>query len=60
MDKLLLSPNTIVVNKHTEIEGVVVAAYQRNDIYYLDVRTNFCIHWESPLSKWEVVDKNIN
>ena len=56
MDKLSLSPRDKVINKNTEIEGVVMASYQRGDICYVDVRTNFCVHWESPVSKWRLVE----
>ena len=56
MDKLSLNPRDKVVNKNTEIEGIVMASYQRGDICYVDVRTNFCVHWESPVSKWRLVE----
>ena len=56
MDKLSLNPNDKVINKNTDITGVVLAVYRRGDICYVDVRTNFCVHWESPISKWKLIE----
>jgi hypothetical protein len=56
MDKLSLKPNDKVVNTNTDVSGLVLASYERGDICYVDVRTNFCVHWESPVSKWRLAE----
>ena len=56
MDKLSLKPNDKVINTNTDVQGLVLASYERSGIYYVDVRTNFCVHWESPVSKWRLAE----
>ena len=56
MEKLLLNPSDKVINTNTDVSGLVLASYERSGIYYVDVRTNFCVHWESPVSKWRLAE----
>lgn len=56
MDKLSLKTNDKVINTNTDVSGLVLASYERGDICYVDVRTNFCVHWESPVSKWRLAE----